>query len=174
MITWWTGIETYPRYRTLYYCRQQHMSSMSKNGPQWHVTCTMQRIARSWPSPYVTCSRRTRRSNVSCGENWTITWERRVWRIPTSKASWQTVHMPIGMLSKSQLWPKGPHGEPRVHLSPLLDYIVETTHTKVYQAKHARPTQLPLQAIQGFEDDGRGRIKIPYHSGLVVIFGSCF
>jgi hypothetical protein len=38
--------------------------------------------------------------------------------------------------------------------APLLDYIAETTHTEVYQAKHAGPTQSPLQAIQGFQDDG--------------------
>jgi hypothetical protein len=61
-----------------------------------------------------------------------------------------------------------------VHLPPPLDYITETTYTKAYQARQARPTQLPLQAIQGFKDDGRGRIKIPCHSGLVVIFGNCF
>jgi hypothetical protein len=39
-------------------------------------------------------------------------------------------------------------------LSPPLDYIDETTHTEVYQARHAGSIQSPLQAIQGFQDDG--------------------
>jgi hypothetical protein len=43
---------------------------------------------------------------------------------------------------------------PRVHLSPQLDYITETTYTEVFQARHAGPTQSPLQAIQGFQDNG--------------------
>jgi hypothetical protein len=73
-----------------------------------------------------------------------------------------------------QWWPKGPHGEPRAPLPPVLDYIAETIHTKAYQARHARPTQSTLQVIQRFKDDGRRRIKITCHSGLVVIFGCCF
>jgi hypothetical protein len=66
------------------------------------------------------------------------------------------------------------HGELRAHLPPPMDYITKMTFTEAFQARHARPTQSPLQTIQGFKDDGRGRIKIPCHSGLVVIFGSCF
>jgi hypothetical protein len=63
----------------------------------------MQRIARSWPLPYVTCSQRTQRPNISCRENSTISWQRTAWRIPTSKASWRTVHRPIRMLSESSM-----------------------------------------------------------------------
>jgi hypothetical protein len=37
-----------------------------------------------------------------------------------------------------------------VHMLPPLDYIAESTHTEAYQARHAGPTESPLQAIQGF------------------------
>jgi hypothetical protein len=49
-----------------------------------------------------------------------------------------------------------------------LEYIAAMTHIETHQARHTTPTHSPLQAIQ------RGRIKIACHSGLVVIFWSCF
>jgi hypothetical protein len=46
------------------------------------------------------------------------------------------------------------HGELRAHLPPPMDYITKMTFTEAFQARHARPTQSPLQTIQGFQDDG--------------------
>jgi hypothetical protein len=46
-----------------------------------------------------------------------------------------------------------------MHLLPTLDYIAATAHTKTYQARHARSTQLPLQAIQGFKDNGEAKSR---------------
>ena len=58
--------------------------------------------------------------------------------VDNTQANWKAVQIIYGS------------GEPRVYLSPLLDYIAKTIQTKVYQAKYARPIQPPLQAIYQF------------------------
>ena len=59
-------------------------------------------------------------------------------------------------------------------LASYIDHIAAMTYTKAHQTQHATSTQPPMQAIQGIIIDGQSKIKIPCHSGLVVIFWSYF
>ena len=94
----------------------------------------------------------------------------------TSKASWRILCRPTGMPSKLSMVVVIQRSSWRIKssLAPALDYIAAMTYIEAHQAQHATLTQLSLQAIQGFKNDGRDWTKISWYLGLVIIFWSCF